>query len=222
MNHVAISSQFDRTFLPWRHKGQNIVSTDENHDLSRVRSNGIRKPLKGVVGKVSSNAEIAQDAAPSVAGPTVRGPSVAGTDLDAHGRHRPLQADVRSCRSVPSVSSWRGLDRQIVERTRCGAQPGSETCRYRDVVSRSRWPSSSWMLRRSVPASSRCVANEWRRTCGLSGFLIPSCLRSFWHTTRTAFAFSGSPGRFPLKQPVLGLAPPPVHAAGSPAASETA
>src|SRR5439155_24805234 len=65
----------------------------------------------------------------------------------------------------------------------------SETCRYRDVVSRSRWPSSSWMLRRSVPASSRCVANEWRRTCGLSGFLIPSCLRSFWHTTRTAFAF---------------------------------
>jgi hypothetical protein len=25
----------------------------------------------------------------------------------------------------------------------------------------------------------------------------PSCLRSFWHTTRTAFAFSGSPGRFP-------------------------
>src|ERR1700735_3616754 len=73
----------------------------------------------------------------------------------------------------------------------------SETCRYREVVSRSRWPSKSWMLRRSVPASSRWGANEWRSTCGLKGFLIPNCLRSFWHTTRTAFAFGGSPGRFP-------------------------
>jgi len=33
-----------------------------------------------------------------------------------------------------------------------------ETCKYRAVVSRSAWPSKSWMTRKSVPASSRCVA----------------------------------------------------------------
>src|SRR5487761_1735276 len=54
----------------------------------------------------------------------------------------------------------------------------SETCRYREVVSRSRWPSKSWMLRRSVPASSRWEAKECRSTCGLRGLLRPNCSRS--------------------------------------------
>src|ERR1700749_3671740 len=34
---------------------------------------------------------------------------------------------------------------------------------------------------------------------------MPSCLRSFWQATRTAFAFSASPARFPVKSQSLGL-----------------
>ncbi len=37
----------------------------------------------------------------------------------------------------------------------------------RSAWSRARqWPSSSWIVRRSAPPSSRCVANAWRRRCG--------------------------------------------------------
>ena len=63
-------------------------------------------------------------AAPSVAGPTEHGPSVEGTRSDEHGRHRPLRADVRSCSSVPSLSSADVPNRQIVERACRSVQPG--------------------------------------------------------------------------------------------------
>src|ERR1700733_14070325 len=63
------------------------------------------------------------------------------------------------------------------------------------------------MLRRSVPASSRWEANECRSTCGLRGFLMPNCSRSFWQTTRTVFAFSCCPVRLPGKSQSLGLRP---------------
>ena len=36
----------------------------------------------------------------------------------------------------------------------------TETKVYRAVVRRLRWPSRAWMVRRSTPASSRCVAKE--------------------------------------------------------------
>jgi hypothetical protein len=34
--------------------------------------------------------------------------------------------------------------------------------RYTVVCVRSAWPSSTWIVRRSAPASSKCVAYEWR------------------------------------------------------------
>src|SRR5882724_10438885 len=37
-----------------------------------------------------------------------------------------------------------------------------DRCRYRAVVSRSPCPSRTWMVRRSVPASNKCVAQLWR------------------------------------------------------------
>src|SRR5262249_22205998 len=37
------------------------------------------------------------------------------------------------------------------------------TWRYRAVVPRLRWPRRIWMVRRSVPSSSRWVAKLWRR-----------------------------------------------------------
>jgi hypothetical protein len=63
-------------------------------------------------------------AAPSVAGPRQHGPSGEGTVPDEHGRHRPLQADVHSCSSVPSLSSVDVPNGQVVERARGGVQLG--------------------------------------------------------------------------------------------------
>src|ERR1022692_2042589 len=40
--------------------------------------------------------------------------------------------------------------------------------RFRAVVARLRWPSSSWMVRISVPASSRWTANACRKECGVT------------------------------------------------------
>ena len=34
--------------------------------------------------------------------------------------------------------------------------------RYRAVVDNDRWPRSSWIVRTSVPDSSRCTAKAWR------------------------------------------------------------
>ena len=68
---------------------------------------------------------------------------------------RALAARATSTRPSPSASS--GLD----TRARCCV----ETCRYRVVFRIDRCPSSTWMVRRSSPASSRWVANEWRKAC---------------------------------------------------------
>src|SRR5262249_45111473 len=52
------------------------------------------------------------------------------------------------------------------------------TCAYRCVVDSRLWPRSSWIIRRSAPASSRCVANVWRSVCGLTRRVIPhACAR---------------------------------------------
>src|SRR4029453_10660174 len=47
------------------------------------------------------------------------------------------------------------------------------TCAYRCVVDSRLWPRSSWIIRRSAPASSRCVANVWRSVWGLTRRVIP-------------------------------------------------
>ena len=46
------------------------------------------------------------------------------------------------------------------------AQRFASTWLYICVVEREQWPSSSWIVRRSAPPSSRCVANACRRRCG--------------------------------------------------------
>jgi len=149
-------------------------------------------------------------AAPSVAGPTVRGPSVERTDLDAHGRHRPLQADVRSCRSVPSVSSWRGLDRQIVERTRCGAQPGfgnMQVARCRLEIAMAEQQLDAAQISPGIQQVCReRVAQNMRAQRLLDTKLLTQLLAH--HPDCVRLQRLSRP--FPLKQPVLGLAPPPV------------
>src|SRR6266849_6001108 len=42
------------------------------------------------------------------------------------------------------------------------------------VCSRSLWPNSIWMLRRSAPASSRCVAKQCLSVCGCTSFWRPA------------------------------------------------
>ena len=142
--------------------------------------------------------------APSVVDPTGHGPIVEATRLDGRGRHRPLRADVLSCCSVPP---WAVRDIRMGRSSSGLGVACSLASEHAEsgLCSRSRWPSSSWMLRRSVPASSRWVAKEWRSTWGLSGLEIPICWRSFWQATRTVLAFNGWPGSSPGKSQSLGL-----------------
>ncbi len=44
------------------------------------------------------------------------------------------------------------------------------TCAYLAVVRIDAWPISTWMMRMSVPVSSRCVAKAWRSPCAVSRF----------------------------------------------------
>src|SRR6202021_1951197 len=63
-------------------------------------------------------------AVPCAAGPRSHDPSAEGTGSRERERHRPLQADVLSCSSVPSLGGPDNVDGQVVERTRGGVQPG--------------------------------------------------------------------------------------------------
>src|SRR5450759_4644044 len=47
-----------------------------------------------------------------------------------------------------------------------------DTRRYLAVVRISAWPSRTWMVRRSAPASSMWVAQAWRNRCGWTGCLM--------------------------------------------------
>ena len=46
---------------------------------------------------------------------------------------------------------------------------------------------SSWILRTSVPDSSKCVAKQWRSEWGVIGFLMPDTRWAFWQACSTAF-----------------------------------
>ena len=69
--------------------------------------------------------------------------------------------------------------------------------RYRAVVDRLRCPSSSWMVRTSVPDSSKCTANACRRECGVTGLVMPAMRRANLHASSTADLVIGCPGRSP-------------------------
>src|SRR5215471_9253090 len=48
------------------------------------------------------------------------------------------------------------------------------TCVYRLVVLMERWPNSACNTTRSTPASSRCVAKQWRSVWGVQGLVNPA------------------------------------------------
>ncbi|EDT39880.1 hypothetical protein BamMEX5DRAFT_4329 [Burkholderia ambifaria MEX-5] len=78
------------------------------------------------------------------------------------------------------------------------------TFRYREVVARLRCPISNWILRTSVPASSRWVAKAWRNECGVIGFWIPLRWRAIRHANPTADRLMGCPGISPGNSHSLG------------------
>src|SRR5262245_53453367 len=54
---------------------------------------------------------------------------------------------------------------------------GSEavaTWTYRAVVLKLRWPKRTWMVRRSVPDSSKWVAKLWRRVWAVTSLFMPA------------------------------------------------
>src|ERR1022692_4097259 len=65
--------------------------------------------------------------------------------------------------------------------------------RYRAVVARLRWPSSSWMVRTSVPDSSKWTANAWRMEWGVIGLRMPESRRAFWQANSTELLSIGWP-----------------------------
>ena len=88
----------------------------------------------------------------------------------------------------------------------------SAIIRYRAVVLRLRCPSSNWMVRISVPASSRWTANAWRSACGATGLPMP--LRSL-AARQARFTVSGWTGWLvvaPGKQPFAWTIAAPVVA----------
>ena len=59
------------------------------------------------------------------------------------------------------------------------------------VCSRSLWPNSIWMLRRSAPCSSRCVAKQCLSVWGCTSFWMPARLAAFRHACQTTFVEIG-------------------------------
>src|SRR5215831_10580939 len=105
-----------------------------------------------------------------------------GADHVGHLQRRPVHPPyVVGSSSSGSASS--GL--AVACRWRC------ERCRYTVVAFRSLWPSKSWMVRRSTPASSRCVAKEWRRVCGWTGLSMPALLAACSQAYQTTLSDMG-------------------------------
>src|SRR5258706_5447430 len=66
-----------------------------------------------------------------------------------------------------------------------------DTRRYLAVVRISAWPSRTWMVRRSAPASSMCVAQAWRKRCGCTRCLMPARPPAARHSARMELSSSG-------------------------------
>src|SRR5215212_8917101 len=60
------------------------------------------------------------------------------------------------------------------------------------VVVGERWPSQSWMTRRLTPASSKWVAQEWRKECTHACLLTPAARRACWNARRTLVPVIGT------------------------------
>ena len=68
----------------------------------------------------------------------------------------------------------------------------SDTFRCRAVVRLSAWPSMTWMVRRSAPASSIWVAQAWRNRSGKTGRAMPARRPALRHKWRMDPSSSGS------------------------------
>src|SRR5260370_4488646 len=90
------------------------------------------------------------------------------------------------------------------------------------VSSRSRCPSNIWMVRRSAPASSRCVAKQCLSVCGCTSFWRPACWAAFLQASQTTLVVIGvSPvcQRLPGNSHALGLRCNPLQCSRSTSSS---
>src|ERR1035438_4332688 len=69
-----------------------------------------------------------------------------------------------------------------------------DRCRYWAVVSRSPCPSRTWMVRRSVPASNKWVAQLWRSVCGVTRLRMPARCAASLHAIQTVLSEMGCSG----------------------------
>ena len=120
---------------------------------------------------------------PSVADSRQWTGSVPETGCPGRGRYRPLRWPAGSWMQRAVIASGGSARRWTASDLRAGWQPAAGAVATGAdswaVVSRSSWPSRSWMVRRSVPASSRCVAQLWRIRCGETLLPMPARLRGF-------------------------------------------
>jgi hypothetical protein len=77
--------------------------------------------------------------------------------------------------------------------------------RYFAVVVKLRCPSSSWMVRMSVPCSKRWTAKACRSECGVIGLEILQIRWAAWHSFSTANLVMCRPGKSPGKSQSLGF-----------------
>src|SRR5207245_397317 len=79
--------------------------------------------------------------------------------------------------------------------TRCYRDWSSDVCssdlRYWAVVSRSPCPSRTWIVRRSVPASNKWVAQLWRSVCGVTRLRMPARRAALLHAIQTVLSEMG-------------------------------
>jgi hypothetical protein len=99
----------------------------------------------------------------------------------------------------PPTSGGQSRSREIRACRRGCARRGPRlsTCVYTIVVLTSACPSSSCTVRMSYPSSSRCVANECRKVCGPTRFVMPpfraACATAFCKTDSCRWKRVGGP-----------------------------
>src|ERR687898_2005427 len=76
-----------------------------------------------------------------------------------------------------------------------------DKCRYTVVCVRSAWPRRTWIVRKSAPASRRCVAYECRSVWGLTRRSIPAVCAAKRTASQMHLEVSGLSARQPCSCP---------------------
>ena len=91
----------------------------------------------------------------------------ARTMLAQHSLHATFYVNSNNIEATTNFLTWDQLAGLAAD----GNEIGGHTLDHVDLTSvtstEATWPSIIWIARRSAPRSSRCVAKEWRSTCGL-------------------------------------------------------